>query len=387
LTNPNYRTTEPISHQDNYKLLFDKIPISIVLVDSNGQIVDINAATENIFGYERKDLIGFKFSDLYTLPAADKIQMNKVFNQLLKGGIFGPEDIQIHNKDKNLIWVNVTASKIELDKKSYIQVLTQDISQRKILEQEIEDSEKRYRGLYESSPNSLTVTNSKGVILNVNSASEKIFGYTKREAIGKKYTDLGIFSPEQFEIFKNNYQEALAGKKIEPQDIKIKRKDGSIAWISVQNSLKKINNEILIEGIAQDITDRKNTEKKLRESEEKYRNLTDSLPEVIFEIDLSFTITYTNSIASKVFGYTPQEFKEGITIFDFVTLEDKELLLKQTKLIFRGEYVKPLQTRLRRKDGTLFFAYIHASRIFKENSVSLRNQKKSIDYYQKMQWI
>ena len=370
MTHPNNRITETISLQDNYKLLFDKTPISIVLVDSNGHIVDINSATENIFGFERKDLIGFKFAELYMLPAEDKIPMNKVFEQLLKGGIFGPEDIQIYDKHKNLIWVNVIASKIEIEKKNYIQVLTQDISQRKILEQEVDESEKRYRGLYEASPYSLTVTNSKGVILNVNSATEKIFGYSKREVRGKNYYELGIFPPEQIEIFKKNYKEALAGKKIESQEIRIKRKDGTFAWINVQNSLKKINNEILIEGITHDITDRKNAEKQLRESEERYRNLTDSLPEVIFEVDLSFTITYTNSIASKVFGYTIQEFNEGITIFDFVSLEDKELLLKQTKQIFRGEFVKPLQTRLRRKDGTFFFADIHASRIFKENSVS-----------------
>ncbi len=370
MTSPNNKVEEKFLLQDNYKLLFDNTPISIVLIDTNGQIVEVNSATLNIFGFSRENLIGLKFTDLYVVPDDNMARMKKVFTHLFSGGIFGPEDIQIHNKDKKSIWVNVIASKIELNKKSYIQVLVQDISQRKILEREVNESEKRYRGLYESSPNSLTVTNSKGVILNINSASEKIFGFTKQEVIGKKYTDLGIFSPEQYEIFKNNYKEALAGKKIEPQDIKIKRKDGSIAWISVQNSLKKINNEILIEGIAQDITDRKKAEKKLRDSEERYRNLTDSLPEVIFEIDLSFTITYTNSIASKVFGYTSQEFKEGRTIFDFVPLEDKELLLKQTKQVFRGEYVKALQTRLKRKDGTSFFAHIHASRIFKENSVS-----------------
>ena len=370
MTHPNSRITEPISHQDNYKLLFDNIPISFVLVDSNGQIVDINAATENIFGFERGDLIGFKLAELYTVPAANKIPMNKAFDQLLKDGIFGPEDIQIYDKHKNLIWVNVIASKIEIEKKIFIQVLTQDISQRKILEQEVRESEKRYRGLYEASPNSLTVTDSKGIILNVNSATEKIFGYTKQEVIGKSYTDLGIYSPEQIEIFKNNFKEALAGKKIESLDIKIKRKDGTFAWINLQNSLKKINDEILIEGIAQDITYRKNAEKKLRESEEKYRNLADSLPEVIFELDLSFIITYTNSIASKKFGYTSEEFKKGMNIFDFVPPKDKELILKQTKQIFRGEYIKPLQTWLKRKDGTLFFAYIHASRIFKENSVS-----------------
>ena len=98
MTRPNSRITETISLQDNYKLLFDKTPISIVLVASNGQIVDINSATEKIFGFERKDLIGFKFAELYMLPTEDKIPMNKVFDQLLKGGIFGPEDIQIYNK-------------------------------------------------------------------------------------------------------------------------------------------------------------------------------------------------------------------------------------------------------------------------------------------------
>ena len=369
MTHSNNRITEEISLQDNYKLLFDKTPISIVLVDSNGQIVDINSATENLFGFERKDLIGLKFAELNILPVVDKIPMNKVFNELLKGGIFGPEDIQIYDNYKNLLWVNVIASKIEIEKKSYIQILTNNISRRKILEQEIQESEKRYRGLYEASPNSLTVTDSNGFILNVNSATEKIFGYTKQEAIGKNFIDLGIYSPEQIEILTDNYKEALAGKKIEPQDLKIKRKDGTFAWINLQNSLKNINGEILIEGIAQDITDRKNTEKKLRESEEKYRNLADSLPEVIFEIDLSFTITYTNLVASKVFGYTRDEFKKGLTIFHFVAPEDKELTLKQTKQLFRGEFLKPLQLRLKRKDGTLFFADIHASRIFKENSV------------------
>jgi len=276
LTSPNNKVEEDFLIQDNYKLLFDNTPISIVLIDLNGQIVEVNPATLNIFRYKRENLINRKFADLYVVPDKEMTRMKKAFTHLFSGGIFGPEDIQIYNQDKKLIWVNVVASKIELNKNNYVQVLTQDISQRKILEREVTESEKKYRGLYESSPNSFTVTNSKGVILSVNSATEKIFGYTKQETIGINYTELGIYSPEQIEILKNDYKEALAGKKIEPQDIKIKRKDGTFAWINLQNSLKKINGEILIEGIAQDITDRKNAEKKLKESEERYRNLEKS---------------------------------------------------------------------------------------------------------------
>ena len=370
MTSPNNKVEKSLLLQDNYKLLFDKAPISIVLIDMYGQIVEMNSATLNLFGFKRENLIYLKFSELYVVPANEMARMKKVFTHLFKGGIFGPEDIQIYNKDKKLIWVNVIASKIELDKTSYIQVLTQDISIRKTLEQEIKESEEKYRGLYESSPNSLTVTDREGIILNVNSATEKIFGFSKSEVIGKKYTDLGIFTSDQVEIFKNNYEEALSGKKLKPLDIKIKRKDGTTAWISVQNSLKKIGDEILIEGIAQDITERKIAEAKLKESEEEYRTLADSLPEVIFEIDLAFNISYTNSIASKIFGYTDEEFREGMSIFQFISSDDKELVLKQTKQLFRGEYVKPLNLKLKRKDGTLFFADIHASRIFKKNSVS-----------------
>ncbi len=199
MTRPNYRITENTPHQGNYKLLFDKTPISIVLVDSNGRIVDINSATENIFGYERKDLIGFKFSDLYMLPAADKIPMKKVFNQLLKGGIFGPEDIQIYDKHKNLIWVNIIASKIEIEKKIYIQVLTQDISQRKTLEQEVQESEEKYRLLFENMNAGFAyhevVVNEDNIpidyrYIEANSQFEKMTGLKVSDIIGKTVTEI-----------------------------------------------------------------------------------------------------------------------------------------------------------------------------------------------------
>ncbi len=369
MSNLKKRVSEHITLLDNYKLLFDKTPISITLLDLNSVIIDVNSSTENLLGFKREKLIGNNFTDLYKLSPKEKAPMNKIFAELVKGSTFGPEDIQVYNKDKKFIWVNIFACKIEIGKKFYIQVLTQDISQRKLLERRIEESERRYRGLYESSPIALTLTDSNGVILDVNSATEKIFGLKKSEVIGKKYFELGIFSQEQIERFTKDYEEALKGKKISPREVQIKRKDGTNAWLSVQNSLKKIGNEILIEGITQDITERKKAGLKLIKSEEKYRKLADSLPEVIFEIDLSYNITYTNSIATKIFGYSNEEFKKGMKIFQFVSFDDKESALKQTQQLFKGEYLKPLVLKLKRKDGTFFFANIYASRIFKHKKV------------------
>jgi PAS domain S-box-containing protein len=248
-------------------------------------------------------------------------------------------------------------------------VLTQDNNQHKLLERRIEESERRYRGLYESSPLSLTVTDSDGVILNINSATEKIIGFKKSEVIGKKYFDLGIFSPKQVERFKKDYKEALKGKKISPMEIQIKRKDGTIAWLSVQNSLRKIGNEILIEGITQDITERKTAEQKLIESQKKYKDLANSLPEVIFEIDLNFKLTYTNAIASQIFGYSHEDFKKGLNIFHFISPEEKERVLENLSRIFKGELIEPIILQLRKKDGSFFYGNINATPIFKGSKI------------------
>ena len=179
MTSPNNKVEKKFFIQDNYKLLFDKSPISIVLLDTTGQIVEVNTATLDIFGFVREDLIGHNYNNIWILTADVEIHIEEIFSYLLKGGIYGPEDVQIDNKDKKPVWVSVIASKIELDEKSYIQIITQDISRRKILEQEIIESEERYRVLYESSPYSLTVADSKGVILNLNATTEKIFGFKK----------------------------------------------------------------------------------------------------------------------------------------------------------------------------------------------------------------
>jgi len=222
LTSPNNKVDKILLN--HYKLLFDKTPISIVLLDTTGQIVEVNTTTLDLFGFAREDLIGHKYNEIWILTADIETHIEELFSYLLKGRIYGPEDVQIDNKDRKPVWVSLIASKIELDEKSYIQVISQDISQRKLLEQRVEESERRYRGLYESSPIALTVTDSNGVILDVNSATEKIFGFKRGEVIGKKYFDLGIFSPEIVERFIEDYEESLKGKKITPMEIQIKKK-------------------------------------------------------------------------------------------------------------------------------------------------------------------
>ncbi|MHA1671171.1 MAG: PAS domain S-box protein [Promethearchaeota archaeon] len=480
----------PQPFEVNYQSLFEDSPLAITLLNSNGDVVEINTMSKDIYGVERDLIINKHFTELFIAPDENIQEIKKIFKEVLTGKKYGSIDIQILTQKGGKIWINIVASLIQVGDNQLIQVLTQDINKRKLLERRIEVSERRYRGLYESSPLSLTLTDSHGIILDVNSATEKIIGFKKSEVIGKKYFDLGIYSPEQVERFRKDYKESLKGKKIGPIELQIKRKDGTIAWLNIQNSLKKIDNEFLVEGIAQDITERKMAQEKIKESEEKYRllaenanalitvvnldfkieyinkeahkkimgysseeilnhnamdfvhpedrdtllkaynqrgdfiearikhkdghyvwtetsgkyfndkngknkvltisrdiserkewaqkliesqkkykDLANSLPEVIFEIDLNFKLTYTNTIASQIFGYSHEDFKKGLNIFNFISPEEKELVLEKLSHIFKGKLIEPLILQLRKKDGSFFYGTINATPIFKGSKI------------------
>ncbi|MBY8987488.1 MAG: PAS domain S-box protein, partial [Candidatus Lokiarchaeota archaeon] len=490
MTSPNNKVEEIFPIQDNYKLIFDKTPISIVLIDINGQIVDVNSATLNLFGFKRENLIDLNFTELYGVPAEEMPRMKKVFTHLFKGGIFGPEDIQIYNYNKKLIWVNVTASKIELDKKSYIQVLTQDISLRKILEQEVKESEERYRVLANSLPEVIFEIDLAFNITYTNSIASKIFGYT-REEFGKEMNIFQFVSLEDREFVLKQTEQIFRGVYVKPLELKLKKKNGTYFFAKIHASrLIKDGKVIGVNCIIHDITEMKNSQDRIEESEEKYRllsenardlitvvdnhlkidyinekahkrlmgyssedligkkaldlihpedreltikalkeryssievrirrnngeyiwmetsavyyknkdgksniltisrdiskrkeaaqklieseknykNLANSLPEVIFEIDLKFRLTYTNAIASKIFGYSHEDFKKGLNVDHFILEEDKEEALRNLSLIFRGVDIDPIIMQLRKKDGTLFYGTINATPIYKDSKI------------------
>ena len=490
MTSPDDKVEELSLLQDSYKLLFDKSPISIVLIDDNGQIAELNSATISLFGFKRENLIGFRFTELYIVPEDEMVRMKKIFTHLFTGGIFGPEDIKIYNKNKKLIWVNVIASKITLDEKSYIQVLTQDISLRKSLEQEVKDSEENYRVLADSLPEVIFDIDLAFNITYTNLIASKIFGYTTEEfrdgmnifqfiSLDDKETVLKqtkqifrgdyikplilnlmrkdgtsffanvyanrifrdnrvigvrciihditemkttqekiIESEEKYRLLSENAQdlimvidnhlkidyvnekahkklmgyssEDLLGKKaldlIHPDDrelvikalkdryksieVRIKNNKGEYIWMeTTADYYKNPDGKNYVLTITRDISERKEAAQKLVESERKYKELANSLPEIIFEIDLNFKLVYTNAIASEIFGYSHEDFKKGLNADEFIREEDRDDVLQNLSLIFRGKTVDPGIMQFRKKDGTLFYGTINATAIYKDSKI------------------
>jgi len=118
---------------------------------------------------------------------------------------------------------------------------------------------------------------------------------------------------------------------------------------------------------------RRRTEEELKKSEIKYRQLIDMLPQTVFEIDQSCTITSINPVALKKFGYTKEDLENGVNVFQVFSEEDQQRISENIQKILRGEPTGALEYSAKRKDGTTFPVITYSVPIMHENTpVGLR---------------
>jgi len=107
--------------------------------------------------------------------------------------------------------------------------------------------------------------------------------------------------------------------------------------------------------------------KALRVSEQKFRDLSDLLPEIIYEMDVNGDITYVNKIASEKTGYSQEEFREGINVSQLLVPGDMDRAKENISRIAKGEVIGANEYSVQRKDGFIFPCVVHSSPIIQNN--------------------
>jgi len=113
----------------------------------------------------------------------------------------------------------------------------------------------------------------------------------------------------------------------------------------------------------------KRAEETLRESEQRFRELAESLPEIIYEIDESGNLTFLNRVGLEVLGCSQQDFKQGLNVLQLLIPEDREKAKKDIGRALAGEHLGALEYTARRKDVTEFRVAI-----YKKYSLRTKNQ-------------
>ncbi|MFW9969125.1 MAG: PAS domain S-box protein, partial [Candidatus Odinarchaeota archaeon] len=120
-----------LESEKKYRYLYENAPFSIVLINSEGKIVDFNPTTESMFGYNRDEILGKKFHKISVIHPDYKSTIIELFKKFIKGEEVHRIDLQMYKKDQSLIWVNLLASIIQVEQESFVQAVFTDISKRK----------------------------------------------------------------------------------------------------------------------------------------------------------------------------------------------------------------------------------------------------------------
>ena len=126
-----------IQSEVKYRQLFEYIPFIIIIIDSNGIIVDINRKLED-YGYNKEEILGQSFRELINIvPKEYTSILNRKFTELLEKSEIKPYDIQLYDSEKNLIWNTVYAHTVKIEQETFVQVILHDINERKIAESKL----------------------------------------------------------------------------------------------------------------------------------------------------------------------------------------------------------------------------------------------------------
>ncbi len=126
--------------------------------------------------------------------------------------------------------------------------------------------------------------------------------------------------------------------------------------------LQQVNKSLEVE-----ILERRRTQEALKRSEQRFRELADSLPQTVFECDGSGNLTYANRTAIEVFGYTNEDANNGFNVFQALASEDRERAKECMRARLEGRATKNQEYTALRKDGTTFPVMIHSSPIIRES--------------------
>ncbi|MFH1150862.1 MAG: PAS domain S-box protein [Actinomycetota bacterium] len=222
------------------------------------------------------------------------------------------------------------------------------------------ESERRFRELADQLPQAVVESDARGNITYANRLALEWFGYNRQDMESGRLDPLSFVPEEEREKMVENFKRARAGTLSGTRSYTAMRKDGTAFPVLVASSpIVRDGKVVGLRGVLSDVTEQKQVEDRVRASERKYRELADSLPQVVFEMDTDGNISYTNANAFTIFGYDDDAIARGMNVRD--VMADPATAMKDVGLMVHFKVPEIHREYLaRRKDGSTFPVVISA---------------------------
>ncbi|TFG15376.1 MAG: PAS domain S-box protein [Promethearchaeota archaeon] len=352
--------------------VIDNIPQLIYWRDAELNFIGCNKNYALINGLEDPiQIIGKKDKDLlwskYKFEKIKSAEQDVIKNNRPEYNII--EDWILLNGRK--VWYNINRIPLSNSERKVIGILStyEDITERFILEQKIKDSERKYRELYEKLKTGYFESDLEGNLRFFNNSFCEILGYSRSD-LADKHFSLFVDNQTKHEligIFNKIFKTGIGQSDFIHQ---IRRKDGKeiIVEISVYLRYNSNGEKVGFNGLLRNITDKYILEQKLKESEEKYRNLINNISDLIVELDLDGNFSYLSPQCYNIFGFYPENLI-GKNAYTFLHPEDLQLLKKEIETKNKEGDIISIEFRTRNKDGYYIPIYVKASLVKIDDSL------------------
>ncbi len=355
--------------ENKFRALYESMPLSVIIYDPvTFDIKEVNTAAENLYGYSKEEFASKNLADIRPSNEVDRLAKKKDMYFSDRASYLG--EWKHMNKAGEVFIVEINNYPINIDGKELRVSIISDITDRKRTAEALQRSERKYRSIFNEAPIGISNIDAKGGIINVNKAFAEMMGYTHEEICRLSMFDLT--HPSDRSSSKNQLQDLVSAKiksmKFEKRYLK---NSGEVLWANA--TVTAVNNDdgkfLYTISMIEDITERIKHETALRESEEKYRELADSLPQIIFETDEQGRLIYVNRQGAEFMGYERDYVESRPLVLSFVHPGDRVEASARLNAILKGSETRGKEIRMIRKDGREVESMIYSSPVKKENEI------------------
>jgi PAS domain S-box-containing protein len=296
-----------VKSEEKYKSVVEGSNDLIFMVDNEGIVLQVNHAAANIFRRKRNEIEGENIYKLFPKKIAErfKSRLTKVF----KTGKNATYESTMPVGDSE-IWINTSINPIRDNDGNVIAVMgiSRNIDQHKKAEKLIKESEEKYKDLVEKAGIAILMDDRDGNLTYFNKRFAELYGYSDQEISQMNLRDI-IYQADIKNVIKF-HNDRLAGKKVPTRyEFRGIKKDGSVIYLETDVVLLKSNNSAIgTRSYVWDITERKQSEEALLNSEQNFRLLAENSIDCIWTMDKKLNFTYLSPALKNIMGFEPHEW-------------------------------------------------------------------------------
>ncbi len=348
--------------EEKYRSLFENMTAGFayheVIVDENNKPIDylyheVNPAFEKLTGLNKENLIGKKVTE--AIPGTD----NDPADWIGRFGNVGLTGVPLTVEDYSEAikrWFKVSGYS---PKKGFFAVTFTDITEIKLAEQKIKESEEKYRKLFNNVPFAIVLFSIGGTIIDCNDMTDIITGYSKNELIGKNFKNFNFYVDMKSANLEERVFQVRSGKNPESREILLYKKDGSEFWARSQLEFIHIGEDTYVQAIIQDITEQNKIAQKLKESEFKFRSIFEAIPDLYFLLSEDSTIIEYRGKEQELY-VKPEDFmgKKMVDVLppelgqQILEIVKKTIMTKQAHIL---EYELSIRNEIHFYEGRFFY--------------------------------